>query len=278
MSVITDDMHHSLSNVFRIVTLKRLSQPPTADTSNMSDPAVLEKLDRERLWDQAFEQLRNAIYAGQFAPGSVLSLRRLADSFGTSITPVRDAVSRLVSLGVLERGTRNAAIVPYVTRDALENLTTVRCQLEGLAAEEAARRGGAQAAETLAEQLARMKDMIRRDDLGTYLEVHRSFHFKIYAMAGNPILSTLIETLWLRFGPVLFFVIPEYVKSLKGTDNHSTVVEAIRRSDGALARTAIIADIEAAAAYLAGLAGDDGVIRSPVVRDSTASLPPKLRP
>jgi DNA-binding GntR family transcriptional regulator len=228
----------------------------------MSDPAILGKLESERLWDQAFEKLRDAIYAGRFEPGSVLSLRRLAETFGTSITPVRDAVSRLISLGVLERGARNAAIVPYVTGDALEQLTIVRCQLEGLAAEEAARRGGEAAAEDLAEHLRRMKALVADDTLTTYLDVHRDFHFKIYALAGNPILSTLIETLWLRFGPVLALVVPVYVKRLK-TDHHATVVEAIRHKDSAQAKTAIIADIREAAAYLKGLAGDDGTIRRP---------------
>lgn len=239
-----------------------------AKRGKMSDPTVLEKLESERLWDQAFERLRDAIYAGQFEPGSVLPLRRLADNFGTSITPVRDAVARLVSLGVLERGARNAAIVPYVTTETLEHLTTVRCQLEGLAAKEAARRGGREAAHALADHLAHMKELIRTDDFGAYLEAHRSFHFKIYAMAGNPILSSLIETLWLRFGPVLSYVVPVYVKRLKGTDHHSAIVKAIRREDSTSAKTAIIADIREAAAYLTGLADEDGVIRSPVVPEA----------
>jgi len=229
----------------------------------MNDPAVLGKLESEHLWDQAFEQLRNAIYAGQFAPGSVLPLRSLADSFGTSITPVRDAVSRLISLGVLERGARNAAIVPYVTTEALEDLTTVRCQLEGLAAREAAQRGGRAAADELASHLAHMKELIAQEDFAPYLDAHRAFHFRIYQMAGNPILSELIETLWLRFGPVLAFVVPAYVKRLKGTDYHSAVVEAVRQADSAAAETAIIADIRGATAYLAGLADDRGVIMSP---------------
>lgn len=232
----------------------------------MNDPAVLEKLESERLWDQAFEQLRNAIYAGQFAPGSVLPLRSLADSFGTSITPVRDAVSRLISLGVLERGARNAAIVPYATTQTLEDLTTVRCQLEGLAACEAARRGGGAAADALARQLAHMKKLIAAEDFGPYLDAHREFHFRIYKMADNPILSELIETLWLRFGPVLAFVVPAYVKRLKGTDYHEAVVEAVRREDSKAAETAIIADIRGATAYLAGLADETGIIRRPSSR------------
>ena len=229
----------------------------------MAQTTELVKLESERLWDQAFEQLRSEIYAGRFGPGSILPLRSLAESFGTSITPVRDAVSRLVSLGVLERGARNAAVVPSVSAETLRNLTTVRCEIEGLAAREAARRASPGSAAELAAQLARMKDLIKVEAFREYLEAHRAFHFKIYALAENPILSEMIETLWLRFGPVLTFVVPAYVKLLKGTDHHSAIVAAIGRGDSATAEAAIVADIREAADYLVSLADPEGIIRRP---------------
>ena len=73
---------------------------------------ALKRIEREPLWDLAHAQLRDALLAGRFAPGTVLTLRALAESFGTSITPVRDAVTRLVAQGVLQQGPRNSAIVP----------------------------------------------------------------------------------------------------------------------------------------------------------------------
>lgn len=229
----------------------------------MVQTTELVKLESERLWDQAFEQLRAEIYAGRFGPGSVLPLRSLAESFGTSITPVRDAVSRLVSLGVLERGARNAAVVPSVSTQSLRDLTMVRCEIEGLAAREAARRASPESAAKLAAQLERMKKLIAAEAFREYLEAHRAFHFKIYAFAENPILSEMIETLWLRFGPVLTFVVPAYVKLLKGTDHHSAIVAAIGRGDSAAAEAAIVADIREAADYLVGLADAEGIIRRP---------------
>ena len=72
----------------------------------------MKRIEREPLWDLAHAQLRDALLAGRFAPGTVLTLRSLAESFGTSITPVRDAVTRLVAQGVLQQGPRNSAIVP----------------------------------------------------------------------------------------------------------------------------------------------------------------------
>jgi len=222
---------------------------------------MLSKLDREPLWDRAHTQLRDSLLAGRFEPGSALTLRHLAEIFGTSITPVRDAVSRLVAQGVLQQGPRNAALVPDVRAGALRDLMIVRCELEGRAAREAALRADAAGVKALEDLLERMRTLIALRQMETYLDVHRHFHFALYSLSGIPILSEMIENLWLRCGPVLSFVIPEYVLRLKGTDHHTAALDAIRRGDGAVAEQEIIADIEEAGRYLLGLADASGRIR-----------------
>jgi DNA-binding GntR family transcriptional regulator len=223
----------------------------------------LRRIEREPLWDLAQVQLRNALLAGRFEPGRTLPLRFLAETFGTSITPVRDAVTRLVAQGVLQPGPRNAAIVPHLHAAELKDLTLVRCELEGRAAREAARQRDEKALQRLAERLATMRSLIQRRELNTYLDVHREFHFGIYALAHVPILKEMIENLWLRCGPALSFVVPEYVLSLKGTDHHTAALDAILRGDGKTAEDEIAADIAEAAAYLATLADKDGRLRKP---------------
>src|SRR2546430_826839 len=79
------------SNGLRLVVRWDSERPMTA----------LKRIEREPLWDLAHAQLQDALLAGRFEPGTVLTLRSLAESFGTSITPVRDAVTRLVAQGVL---------------------------------------------------------------------------------------------------------------------------------------------------------------------------------
>jgi DNA-binding GntR family transcriptional regulator len=224
---------------------------------------ALTRIEREPLWDLAFAQLRNALLAGHFSPGAVLPLRRLAENFGTSITPVRDAVSRLVAQGVLQQGPRNAALVPNLSREELAHLTVVRCALEGRAAREAAGRRNEPALRELRDRLATMQSLIQSRQLESYLDHHRKFHFAIYAMSGNPILVETIENMWLRCGPVLSFVIPEYVVLLKGWDRHTAALEAIAGGDGEGAEREIVADISEAANYLAGLADASGQLRRP---------------
>ena len=108
-----------------------------------------------------------------------------------------------------------------------------------------------------------MQSLIQARKLESYLEHHRKFHFGIYAMSGIPLLVETIENMWLRCGPVLSFVIPEYVVLLKGWDHHTAALKAIVAGDAARAEAEIVADITEAAHYLGGLADVTGQLRRP---------------
>lgn len=228
-----------------------------------------ERLENAPLWNQVRSQIKQALLAGRFEPGETLTLRYLSEMFGTSVTPVRDAVNHLVAQGVLEAGPRNAAVVPDVAADLLHEIIFVRIELEGRAAREAATRATPQLVTDLSELLETMRCLIRNRDLDGYLDVHRNFHFMIYRSAGIPLLHEMIENLWLRTGPVLSYVIPDYVVSLRGTDHHEKIVSAIEAGDGATAEAEIVADIEEAAKYLLSCADEDGHIRRPRGTSST---------
>ena len=76
-----------------------------------------------------------------------------------------------------------------------------------------------------------------------------------------PLLTEAIDALWLRCGPVLSFVVPEYVRRKKGAAHHAALVAALGTGDGAAARAAVCGDIADAADWLCGLADAGGVIR-----------------
>ncbi|MCD6679137.1 MAG: GntR family transcriptional regulator [Burkholderiaceae bacterium] len=227
---------------------------------------LFQPLEREMLWDQVYVRLRGALLAGKYEPGARMVLRELADSLGTSITPVRDAVARLIAGGVLELGPRNTAIVPEVSSESFRHLTIVRIELEGRAAREAALRPDVASVARLEAQLAKMRSLIGHGDLDAYLDVHRQFHSGIYEMARMPILQQMIEGVWLRCGPVLSFVIPDYVRLLKGTDHHLRVLEALAKGNADVAEAEIVADIQEAGEYVLSLADDEGRIRRPTVQ------------
>ncbi|MAS15596.1 MAG: GntR family transcriptional regulator [Nitratireductor sp.] len=222
---------------------------------------TFEKIETAPLWNRVRGQIKDALLAGRFEPGQTLTLRSLAEMFGTSVTPVRDAINHLVAQGVLEAGPRNAAVVPDVASDLLKEIIFVRAELEGRAAREAATRKSPELIAALSAKLESMRSLIRQRQLDTYLDVHRDFHFTIYESAGIPLLYEMIENLWLRTGPILTYVIPDYVVSLRGSDHHQKIVAAIEAGDGPTAEAEIVSDIEEAANYLLSCADEYGRIR-----------------
>lgn len=223
-------------------------------------------IDRSALWDRAYHALREELLGGRLVPGQRLLLRDLAAGLGVSLTPVRDAVNRLIAERVLERGSSGqggGAIVPMMRAVDFEELALIRGDLEGRAATRAAEIATTADVKRLISVLDQMRRLISNGQLQDYLALHRRFHFELYALACMPVLAELIESLWLRCGPVLSYVIPDYVLQLKGTDLHAAAVDALRRSDGGAASIAIRKDISEAGLYIAGLADENGMIRPP---------------
>lgn len=226
----------------------------------------MEALDYTPLWDKAYAALRSAILEGRFSPGDRLLLREVAAKLQISLTPVRDAVNRLVAERVLERGAPGqggGAIVPRMTADQLRELLVIRGDLEGRATSVAAARATPEDVRALEALLKQMLTLIQQNKLDRYLGVHRKFHFRIYSTAGMGLLEEMIDTLWLRSSPALTYVIPAYVPLLKGTDFHRAAVEAIKRGDPAEAEASIRADIAQAGDYVLSLADQEGRLVPP---------------
>ncbi len=226
----------------------------------------MKQVERMPLWDQAYAELRRALLAGRFQPGQRILLRDTAEELGISLTPVRDAVNRLIAEHVLERGSPGqggGAIVPQIALPRFQELLTIRCDLEARAAWCAAQRATKDDVRRLRQQLDRMRALISSPHLDGYLDLHRAFHFGLYRTSQMPILEGLIENVWLRCGPVLNYVLPDYVLTAKGTDLHAIALDALARGDADGAADAIRRDIREAGTYLVNLAGLDGLIIQP---------------
>ncbi|MBX3566444.1 MAG: GntR family transcriptional regulator [Rhizobiaceae bacterium] len=177
---------------------------------------------------QAYNALRERLLTGLYRPGSLLNTRPLAEEFGTSVMPVREALARLRSDGALEALPNRAFRVPVLREEVFRELVILRLRLEAAACECAAVRATAQDCREVASIYQRMLACYD-DDLDEYLGEHRKLHFAIYEIAAMPLLKGLIERLWLRMGPLLRA--SSEGRILFDNTHHGAMVRALSASD-----------------------------------------------
>ncbi|MER5944488.1 GntR family transcriptional regulator [Streptomyces sp. NPDC001904] len=137
--------------------------------------------------------LREDIVAGLLRPGDRLVERELAERFGVSRVPVREAVRALVAEGFVTFDTPRRAVVRTLTRADVAELFELREALEVYAAGLAAERAGADELARLALLLDRAAEATRADDAATLTDVNSRFHDDLLALAGNGLLVTVMQ-------------------------------------------------------------------------------------
>ena len=219
-------------------------------------PTTMEKMSpivHQTLSAKVYQDLRELIISGQLQPGERLTLAGMAAAMGTSAMPVRDAINKLAADDALEILPNKSVRVPVMTRARFQELVVIRLAVEGLAVETAACR-------ITTEQLTRiagLEQAFSRDialdepDANQIVQINKQLHFTVYAAAQMPVLSGLIEGLWLRIGPVLNLDLRNRASrrrsDLPSVKAHRALLEALRAGDGAAAKAALALDIHSAA-------------------------------
>ncbi len=192
--------------------------------------------------DMLAARLRERLFDGAFAPGETISIRRIAEAESVSVIPARDAMRGFVAEGALEFRDARTIVVPMLDITALREIRYARIALEAELSDRAFDRlvgdiGG----------LAKLDDdvsaAILDRDIGRYMATNRAFHFRIYRAANAPVLMKLSQSLWLRIGPSLRFVVEAFAGNLPGSDYHQTALAALRADDRKGFRQAIENDI-----------------------------------
>lgn len=207
-------------------------------------------LSRTTIQDSVYQQLRQALMNAQFDPDQTLTIASLAETFGTSNMPVREALRRLAAENALEISSGGSARVPVVTKARLDDLCRARVTLEAMATELAVPLLTQDDLATLQNIVSEQQTIGREKDVYTLIGKNQEFHFTIYRASGSEVLIQLIETLWLRFGPYMRVLSTHSAPLIKAgvaepSGHHQTILQALRDRDAARAKAAMIADIEA---------------------------------
>jgi DNA-binding GntR family transcriptional regulator len=209
------------------------------------------------LRDKVVHELRRRIIDGAYGPGHRLTEERLAEDFGVSRNPVREAIRVLEAEGFLIAQPRRGAVVANVTVRDVEDLFDVRLSLEVLAARLAAQRAGDDGAARLDRLLAKAHATRRLSDLAA---LNTAFHAEICALAGNELLRGIMESLHGRLQWIYRQSVD--VRAPHSWAEHETLAAAIRAADataaGAAARSHVLAARRTALTLARAAATGDG--------------------
>lgn len=206
--------------------------------------------------EEIYAQLKRAIMSAHYIPGERLIVSHLANVFGTSAMPIREALRRLVAEQALENSPNRGVQVPLMTASRLMDLRRVRCEIEGTAVEWAATTITNREIEQLEAIQDRLNRLTASGSSEGYLDLNLDFHFTMYRAARSPLLIPIIERLWLQAGPCLNAM--RGVTTLgMGMDHHEENLRSLRRGDGLGARAGLEREInEAADVILRSLEGE----------------------
>jgi DNA-binding GntR family transcriptional regulator len=175
--------------------------------------------------DLVTEALRELITDGQLSPGTPLRQRDLAEQFDVSYTPVREALRRLESEGLVVTDVHRGAVVTRTESDELEENYRILAALEALA-------GSLAVSKMTDDDVVEIDSLYRQvadcpPDDSRLTELNREFHFRIYECAHSPMLLLLMRLLWRSFprGPQAGRPHEESIRQ------HAEILSALKRRD-----------------------------------------------
>ena len=205
---------------------------------------------RETLSAYVLGQIKELLLTGQLMPGESLSLRSTAMALGVSVMPVREAIHQLVADQALEVAPNRSVRVPRLSAEQFEEITRIRLNIEGFAVEQAALQASLELIDQLHELNLQLSNAMEQPGHKMdAVRINKEIHFSIYAAANMPMLVKMIETLWLRIGPILNYDLrlgSERTDKKIAVHHHHALIESLKRRDSAQARIALHGDIQSA--------------------------------
>jgi DNA-binding GntR family transcriptional regulator len=205
-------------------------QSTMAATTPTSGP-----LQIQSVVDQVYAAVRGRILSGELSRGSRLRQAALADELGVSRTPLREALRRLATEGLVELEANRGATVAQQDFADQRQSWLARRGLEPGAARLAAERRDADAVTAMRDAIAAQR--AAGGDPAESYDVNRGFHLALVAASGNPYLLRFAEMLWAPQLGVLIYAMqaddPAHV--LAWADEHDLITDAVEAGEAALA-------------------------------------------
>ncbi len=189
------------------------------------------------------DEIENAILSNEFSPGERLDEMVLANRFGVSRTPVREALMQLNAIGLIEIRPRRGAVVIDPGPHRVYEMFEVMAELEGLAGSLAARRLNDEAREAITAAHKRCELSAKAGDSDDYYYANEEFHKAIYAASRSEFLQEQCTQLHRRLRPYRRLQLRVRNRLSTSFSEHCAIVDAIFAGNGDEARRLLRAHV-----------------------------------
>ena len=185
-----------------------------------------------RTADKLISNIRKEVSSGILKPGDQLEVNALAERFGVSRTPIREAIRTLVESGVLETRPRKGSFVRVLSAKQLLDLFQVAAELEGMACRLAALSLTKENVEAIERGLAKCTQAAEVQNNAEYAMANLDFHTAIHNASGNDWLIEQLRQLQINLNS--YRTMPYEIRGRlnKSTDEHKIICDAILSGDG----------------------------------------------
>ncbi len=187
----------------------------------------------------AYNYLRMAIITGRYPPEKPLVEREICDKLGVSRTPVREALRRLGSEGLVDFIPNRGVFVAGVTKEKALQLYEMKEALEGMAAKLCAERGGEETVMRLADCISMHKEYADKGEIEIAVDLDLRFHTLLVESCGNPLIEQQAKALLLQTRRLSQLAVYDADHMDYFIDQHNEILERIRCHDGPAAAMAV---------------------------------------
>lgn len=206
------------------------------------------------LYQEVAERLRQRIFNHEILPGSWIDEQKIAEEYGISRTPMREALKVLAAEGLVELKPRRGCYVTEISRKDLEEVFSLLALLEGHATAEACRRATPLEIERLGEIHAELEKSAKENRLEEFFDSNQRFHRAILDVAGNRWLLSVIQDLRKVMKLSRLHSLSREGRIGQALNEHRKIIEAIKSGDPQSASRAmhdhLLSGLEAAAVTL----------------------------
>jgi DNA-binding GntR family transcriptional regulator len=230
------------SMIARVARMRRTSRDRGLAAARQPRPAVDPLPSAQNFKHQVYAALKNAI-AGMDIYGSSseirLDERGLAEDFGVSRTPVREAMAQLEREGFIRSVPRRGVYVIRKTKREVIDLIVAWAALEGMAARLVTQTAGDKEIMALRRMFATFEDGEVRAHLDEYSEINIEFHQALIRLSGNTTLADLAENLFTHMRMIRRKTIGERDRADRSIRDHMQIIEALEARDAARAEVLV---------------------------------------